>query len=1191
MFSSLRLAVVLFALSIVLVLAGTLAQVDHDIWYVIHNYFRCWIAVIDLQVFFPRQWNVPGAIPFTGGWLLGTVLGINLLTAHAFRFRVTATGSKLAWGLCLVAAGVLLTYWVVQRGLDDTVESELSPAFCGGLWHALRFLLGIATLGFAYWLGLFYSKAKQSSARLCLWWLGATTAALLGSLAIWLFTHPEAQLDVSGLRILWQLAKASAAGLVLLAGCHAVFGRRAGIVLLHSGIALMMFNELFTGLHAEEAHMRLVEGQTLDYAEDTRAVELTLIDKSSPTEDSVTVIPGWMLTESRTSDQPIDHPSLPFTVRVVDYLENASLRFRQPGEETSATEGIGLLQVADPRTIATGVDQEQRVDIPAAFIEFRSKKSPTQTGIRLVTPYMDLLDKNFAEPFDLDGQPYEVAMRFRRLDKEYSITLVKFQRNTYVGTDTPKNFESVVRLQDPSRNVDREVKIWMNNPLRYGGDTLYQSGFDPANEKYTDLQVVTNSGWMIPYVACMIVAIGMLVHFGGVMLRFLRKQEKEAVRALSESGVRGDEVVPRVSRLGALTRPAVVVPSLIVACCAFAVAYCAKPVAEVATKMKIHQFGQLPIASGGRVQPMDTLARNILRSVSGEQTFEDQWNKQQPAIRWFLDTIAQANSWRAHRVFRIENLNVLQILDLKPREGLRYSFNELGKQTEDYSRAAEFDRQVQLAAAAAKAAEEGGKSLELTQVKILELREKITRVLTLVDVFSAPNLAGDTPEEVMQSLRSAMIRVEMLDRVGARPVPPNAPGEAWENVVAAELHGLYEELPAIAPAGKWQKNAASSALLGLARAYREAETQEFNTQLAAYQELVEERAGAEARHDQDLGGASGLKPAERLSLGRVRFEAFYNRLSPFYLAMVFYVLAFLLVAMSWLGWTNVLNRSAHWLLWFTFALHTYSLVCRIVISGRPPVTNLYSSAIFIGWAAVLFGLIFEKIYRIGIGNLLAALIGFPTLFIAHNLALDGDTFVVLQAVLDTQFWLATHVVCITLGYSTTFLAGMLGLIYVVTVHVFGRLDDAQRPQLVRMLYGTLCFATFFSFVGTVLGGLWADDSWGRFWGWDPKENGALMIVVWNVLVLHARWGAIVRHRGLAVLAVFGNVVTAWSWFGVNQLGVGLHAYGFTEGRTLWLCLFVLSQLAVMALGCVPRQAWQRLWQWLGFTGEGLGAAG
>ncbi len=185
----------------------------------------------------------------------------------------------------------------------------------------------------------------------------------------------------------------------------------------------------------------------------------------------------------------------------------------------------------------------------------------------------------------------------------------------------------------------------------------------------------------------------------------------------------------------------------------------------------------------------------------------------------------------------------------------------------------------------------------------------------------------------------------------------------------------------------------------------------------------------------------------------------------------------------------------------------------------------------------------------------------------------GDTFTVLQAVLDTQFWLATHVVTITLGYSVTFLAGLLGIYYIL-LGVFTRsLTDETSKLLVRMMYGCICFALFFSFVGTVFGGLWADDSWGRFWGWDPKENGALILVLWNALILHALWDGIAKGRGLAILSIGGNIVTSWSWFGVNELSVGLHSYGFTEGVLFTLGLFVLSQLSIILIGCIPQDMW------------------
>jgi ABC-type transport system involved in cytochrome c biogenesis permease subunit len=185
----------------------------------------------------------------------------------------------------------------------------------------------------------------------------------------------------------------------------------------------------------------------------------------------------------------------------------------------------------------------------------------------------------------------------------------------------------------------------------------------------------------------------------------------------------------------------------------------------------------------------------------------------------------------------------------------------------------------------------------------------------------------------------------------------------------------------------------------------------------------------------------------------------------------------------------------------------------------------------------------------------------------------GDTMHVLQAVLDTQFWLSTHVVTVTLGYGATFLAGLLGTCAIVhrawTERV--RPDDATRvaavqDRLYRMTYGVVCFALFFSFIGTVLGGLWADDSWGRFWGWDPKENGALMIVLWNAAVLHARWDRWIGPRGFALFAIAGNIITAWSWFGTNQLGIGLHSYGFTSGVLMLLAGYVASQILLIAIG-------------------------
>jgi ABC-type transport system involved in cytochrome c biogenesis permease subunit len=347
----------------------------------------------------------------------------------------------------------------------------------------------------------------------------------------------------------------------------------------------------------------------------------------------------------------------------------------------------------------------------------------------------------------------------------------------------------------------------------------------------------------------------------------------------------------------------------------------------------------------------------------------------------------------------------------------------------------------------------------------------------------------------------------------------------------------------------------------MAGAFRSGDSAEFNKQVAAYH--------------------VSLSPQFDGALTKASREIFFNQMQPFYNAMVIYVAAFLLACGFWFNLSETLRRSAVWLVALAFVVHTVGLVYRMWLEGRPPVTNLYSSAIFIGWGACALGLALEGFWKNSIGVVISSAVGFITLIIAHHLALTGDTMEMMRAVLDTNFWLATHVVVVTLGYASTFVAGFLAILYIV-MGVFtpnltrrmGNLRGELNKSLAKMVYGIVCFATLFSFVGTVLGGIWADQSWGRFWGWDPKENGALIIVLWNALILHLRWGGMIRERGLMICAIVGNIVTSWSWFGVNMLGIGLHSYGFTDAAFRWLLAFVVSQLALIALASLPSSLWR-----------------
>ena len=342
------------------------------------------------------------------------------------------------------------------------------------------------------------------------------------------------------------------------------------------------------------------------------------------------------------------------------------------------------------------------------------------------------------------------------------------------------------------------------------------------------------------------------------------------------------------------------------------------------------------------------------------------------------------------------------------------------------------------------------------------------------------------------------------------------------------------------------------------------------------QALVAWRDGDAATFNDQVGAQhEAFAAAAPSTMRKVRFEAMFNRAAPFVKAMTLYVIVGLLAFVFWLRPNRAILATALGILLVGVLIHTAGIGSRIWIQGRPPVTNLYSSALFVGWGTVLLGGWLERIHWNGIGAVTAGVTGFLTLLVAHNLAVGGDTMTMMQAVLDTNFWLATHVIVITLGYSGTFLAGFLAIVMVLRGVFTKGLGRQDRRSLTSMIYGVICFSTLFSFVGTILGGIWADQSWGRFWGWDPKENGALMIVLWNALILHARWGGIAGQRGIACLAIGGNVITAWSWFGTNMLGVGLHAYGGFIGSALWwMFAFVASQVLLILFGATPFEKWR-----------------
>ncbi|MBN2507555.1 MAG: cytochrome c biogenesis protein CcsA [Verrucomicrobia bacterium] len=595
----------------------------------------------------------------------------------------------------------------------------------------------------------------------------------------------------------------------------------------------------------------------------------------------------------------------------------------------------------------------------------------------------------------------------------------------------------------------------------------------------------------------------------------------------------------------------------------------------------VREWGRLPALLNGRIQPLDSVGRNALLQIRGtgdvplQEKKAWQFWKHPPKLRsfeWLLEVMTRPERADQRPIFLIHHPELLDTLDLRgkgtARSGLHYfacndlkpvlaEIEQLGRSAYDAPSRDAFQKQALKLANA----------LNLYQRLKHSLRpdpgDHFARDLADFELAMPAGLAAARARDqgkpfdqaAFDRLLGHVSRFNEMARLAYPLLVPRpdaaASDERWATMGAALMESVRSGT--IHPAVRHHAE--------MADAYRHDRPDAFNRALAGYRAWLAPHFAKEVR--------------------KGRAEFYFNQVKAFLHAMIIYLGAFLLAAGALLtlhlapGLSEALRRSAFYLVLLAGAVHTFGLVFRMALEGRPPVTNLYSSAVFIGWGAMVFGALLERVFRLGLGSAAAALSGFLTLIIAHNLALGGDTMEMLQAVLDTNFWLTTHVVVITLGYSATFMAGLLATGYILlglaTPLLATRVGHLNMGAILHnMVYAIVCFALLFNTVGTVAGGIWADQSWGRFWGWDPKENGALILVLWNAAMLHARRAGLVRERGFMAMAVFGNIVTSFSWFGVNMLGIGLHSYGFREAAFPWLLLFVASQLLIIGLAFLPR---------------------
>jgi hypothetical protein len=294
--------------------------------------------------------------------------------------------------------------------------------------------------------------------------------------------------------------------------------KRSGVLILHAGLIIMIAGEFITGLFAVETRMAIVAGQSADYVFSIEAVELAFIRPNSDGTEHVISIPDSRLKK----DREITDTDLPFVVEVVKFMPNSeSPRHPKDDFDNPATAGLGRYRMCRELPERGGTGTESSIDMPSAYISLHDPKTGAVSGTYLFSTHFS--DTGEPQTVEWGDKHYEVELRFKRTYKPYTVYLQSVKTEFYENTQMPKSYTSRIRLVDPQFGVDRDATITMNEPLRYRGETFYQAGA-PEGNMVTVLQVVRNPGWLLPYVSCVTVGVGMLVHFGILLIGFLRRR-------------------------------------------------------------------------------------------------------------------------------------------------------------------------------------------------------------------------------------------------------------------------------------------------------------------------------------------------------------------------------------------------------------------------------------------------------------------------------------------------------------------------------------------------------------------------------------------------------------------------------------------------------------------------------------------
>lgn len=582
------------------------------------------------------------------------------------------------------------------------------------------------------------------------------------------------------------------------------------------------------------------------------------------------------------------------------------------------------------------------------------------------------------------------------------------------------------------------------------------------------------------------------------------------------------------------------------------------------------ELAGLLILDNGRIKPLDTYARNMLTQFSGRQTYRGR-----PAIQWFSRVIFTPLAAADDRVFLINNPEVADAAGIAPEKRRRYSFNELKK---GYH---------QLAETAMAAGQKEPKERTVFENEIMRTSQNMQDYIQLssvlmflipsrdfsVSVAEARSYLSLAPDTAQLSYYDLAPRSRLIAEAAAASEKKDV--NTW-TIFDMSMVALSRAL------SRWSASRGDQPLhiipdsvdgreqwlcpwlYMLQAGPRAPETPELASLAAMRAAYVAADEKAFAKAAASLDAAVRRKAPAAPYTG---MELFYNSVNPFAKSKLLYGIA----AIAALLLMTVLPR--RWLyavclglVCAGFAPHTFGLISRVVIMHRPPLATIYETFLFVAWACVVLGAVLELFQKKSLGLLIASVSGFFFLHLAGRYAGGEDSMGMIAAVLNSNFWLTTHIMTVTLGYAGCCCAGIIGHVYLIR-KIFLNNPEEKLSSVAGSLYGIFAFGLVFTVIGTMLGGMWADQSWGRFWGWDPKENGALLIILWGAVAFHAKASGLVGNRGFAAGAIVSLILVMFAWIGVNLLGIGMHSYGFTTtGATLLYSFIIFEAIFLVAVG-------------------------